>query len=235
MNINETNQMKERIDAVLEAAKKFGTQAEQLNATRMTVSDYVKQAQETTLQLTDLTSKVGKMIEETEELLNGRISAQIDPEIEKVHGVITECQTQVQESTKQYQEALKQLEASKEVFAEQHQNAEKLLEKTVSEVSSSLDKMTVTLDTKLQELGDKLSDLLETVNKKAEEETKELKKIHDANEALSASIKEFKDDYERETAEIKKVMAASSKKQAIISIAGFVAVIVAIIAFHFLT
>ena len=38
------------------------------------------------------------MIDETEELLNGRISAQIEPEVEKVHDVIDECRTYVSET-----------------------------------------------------------------------------------------------------------------------------------------
>ena len=234
MNINETNQMKERIDGVLEAAKKFGNQAEQLNATRMTVSEFVRQAQEASQQLADLTTKVGKMIDETEELLNGRISAQIEPEVEKVHDVIDECRTYVSETTNQYQEAVKQLEASKEIFTEQHQKAEELLGKTVSDVSSALDRMTLTLDTKLEELSGKLSNLSDTLNKQSEENAKGLKKINDANEALTASVTELKDRQKKDAEEIKSLLASSSKKQTAIGIVGFVVVIALIVAFHFL-
>ena len=231
MNINETNQMKERIDGVLETAKKFGTQAEQLNSTRMTVSEFVKQAQATSQQLSDLTSRIGKMIDETEELLNGRISAQIEPEIDRVHTVIDECRTHISKTTNQYQDAIKQLEASKDIFAEQHQKAEELLDKTVSDVSSALDKMTLTLDSEMQELNDKLS---ETISKNAEENSRELKKIQSACEDLAASIEELKERHKKETEETKTLLKDSSKKQTIITIVGFVVTIGLILALHFL-
>ena len=234
MNINETNQMKERIDGVLEAAKKFGTQAEQLNATRMTVSEFVKQAQSTSQQLADLTSRVGKMIDETEELLNGRISSQIEPEIEKVHTVIDECRTYIQETTNQYQEAVKQLEASKDIFAEQHQKAEELLDKTVSDVSSALDKMTLTLDSKLQELSDSMSGLSEIINRSNEENAKALKKIQNSNDTIEASIEELKEKNKKEMEKTKMLLNHSSKRLTVINIIGFVAVIGLILALHFL-
>ena len=234
MNINETNQMKERIDSVLESAIKFGNQAEQLNATRMTVSQFVKQAQASNQQLADLTSRVGKMIDETEELLNGRISAQIEPEVAKVHEVIDECRAYVSETTNQYQEAVKQLESSKDVFAEQHQKAEMLLVKTVSDVSSALDKMGLILDTKLEELSEKLSDLSVILNKIDEENANGLKKIHETNEVILATVIELKEQQKGDSKEQKQLLASSSKRQTGISIASFVVIIVLIVVLHFL-
>ena len=72
------------------------------------------------------------------------------------------------------------------------------------------------------------------LNKQSEENAKGLKKINDANEALTASVAELKDQQKKDAEEMKSLLLSSSKKQTAIGIVGFVVVIALIVAFHFL-
>ena len=74
MNINETNQMKERIDSVLESATKFGNQAELLRSTRETLTEYINQAKALNEHLVEVTAKAFSLFEETESLSRAKVS-----------------------------------------------------------------------------------------------------------------------------------------------------------------
>ncbi|MDO4838236.1 MAG: hypothetical protein Q4B32_07550, partial [Clostridia bacterium] len=131
-------EIKVRLDNVISAATKYGSQAEQLAATRASLTDCLSQVKETNEELRSLTRQTGEVLEDTGKLINGALTDDLQPEIDKVHSLISKCEEQLSGVTSHYQAALDNLERSKDVFAEQHHQAEVMLSQTVGEVKNAL-------------------------------------------------------------------------------------------------
>lgn len=138
MNVTETQEMRARLDNVISAATKYGSQAEQLAATRASLTDYLSQAKETYEELRSLTRQTSEVLEDTGKLINGALTDDLRPEIDKVRSLISTCEEQLFSVTSHYQEALENLDSSKDVLAEQHHQAEAILSQTVGEVKKAL-------------------------------------------------------------------------------------------------
>ena len=138
MNITETQEMRERLESVINAATKYGTQADQLASTRVSLTEYLSQVKETNAGLLSLTEQTRKVLEDTGKLANGVLTNDLQPEIDKVHSMIDDCEKKLDVMTQNYHNALQDLESSKEILASQHHQAETLLAKTVGEVKESL-------------------------------------------------------------------------------------------------
>ena len=138
MNITETQEMKARIDSVIEAASKYGKQAEILSETRTSLTEFIKQAEENNREFLAVAKMTKQVMDDTDKLVNGKLSEDLRPEIDRAIGVIAECKEHFSETTAKYEDALNKLEESKTVFADQHAKAEELLAQTTGEVQQSI-------------------------------------------------------------------------------------------------
>lgn len=222
MNLEETTNIKKRIDDVLEAANRYEESSKQLAKVKNNIDKYVAAAEESNKKLIDLSSSVEKLVEEGTNFQKGlgeKISDFIAPEIDALKNCIKTSQNDYQELNEKSHAIINALEQYKQNLANQYTELNSALsdisstviqqDKEISEITTNLNSRIEQVVSKAEEKLGKTIDYTETSMKNAALEVKEQLQSKEYSRELSRMIEQIvKEELSKQLGDLKQEIIA---------------------------
>lgn len=186
MNTVEANQIKEKIDSVLDKAARFGQQSEQFIKARTALNEHIAETKSINEALSSLTNDMKNIVTLMSNFTKQEFTEGIEPAVKSVEQSAKRCQEYINGITNEYDSALEKLRGSQKILKDQQEEKEQQVNGVVNEIRALLGSYT----TQLNQINDLVTQSLGSFGEKQSTLTDN---IHSLSNEINNSISESSD------------------------------------------